>query len=100
MENGEALELADQLFMEHLAERRARANQVLLVAELAEHYILPAGAEVVHGKMVDALVEEVCRSVNLGHLPLAAVDIEEWKKDPGVFVQENAGEVLYRLRKS
>ena len=44
--------------------------------------------------------EEVCRSVNLGHLPLDAVDIEEWKKDPGVFVQENAGEVLYRLRKS
>lgn len=59
MENGEARELADQLLMEHLAERRARANQVLLVAELAEHYILPAGAEVVHGKMVDALVEEV-----------------------------------------
>lgn len=45
--------------MEHLAERRARANQVVLLAELAEHYVLPAGAEVVHGVMVDALVEEV-----------------------------------------
>lgn len=59
MENGDARELAERLLEEHLAERRARANQVLLVAELAEHYILPAGAEVVHGKMVDALVEEV-----------------------------------------
>lgn len=43
--------------------------------------------------------EEVCRSVNLGYLPLDAVDVEEWKKDPSVYVQENAGEVLYRLRK-
>ncbi len=43
--------------------------------------------------------EEVCRSVNLGYLPLDAVDVEEWKKDPNVYVQENAGEVLYRLRK-
>lgn len=42
--------------------------------------------------------EDVCRSVNLGHLPLSAVDIEAWKADPTVFVQENAGEVLYRLR--
>ena len=42
--------------------------------------------------------EEVCRSVNLGYLPLDAVDVEEWKKDPSVYVQENAGEVLYRLR--
>ena len=29
---------------------------------------------------------------------LDAVDVEEWKKDPSVYVQENAGEVLYRLR--
>ena len=43
--------------------------------------------------------EEVCRSVNLGYLPLDAVDVEAWKADPNVFVQENAGEVLYRLRK-
>ena len=43
--------------------------------------------------------EEVCRSVNLGYLPLDAVDIEAWKDDPSVYVQENAGEVLYRLRK-
>ncbi|MFV0453157.1 MAG: lactate racemase domain-containing protein [Propioniciclava sp.] len=42
--------------------------------------------------------EEVCRQVNLGHLPLEAVDVEAWKADPAVFVQENAGEVLYRLR--
>lgn len=44
--------------------------------------------------------EEICRQVNLGYLPLDAVDVEEWKKDPGIFVQENAGEVLYRLRKA
>ena len=44
--------------------------------------------------------EEVCRSVNLGYLSLDAVDIEAWKADPDVFVQENAGEVLYRLRRS
>ena len=42
--------------------------------------------------------EEVCRSVNLGYLALDAVDVEAWKADPDVFVQENAGEVLYRLR--
>ena len=27
------------------------------------------------------------------------IDVEAWKADPNVFVQENAGEVLYRLRK-
>ena len=43
--------------------------------------------------------EEVCRGVNLGYLPLDAVDVEAWKNDPSVYVQENAGEVLYRLRK-
>ena len=42
--------------------------------------------------------EDVCHQVNLGYLPLDAVDIEAWKTDPDVFVQENAGEVLYRLR--
>lgn len=42
--------------------------------------------------------EEVCRSVNLGYLPLDAVDLDAWKADPDVFVQENAGEILYRLR--
>ena len=41
--------------------------------------------------------EEVCRQVNLGYLPLDAVDLEAWKADPDVFVQENAGEILYRL---
>lgn len=41
--------------------------------------------------------EEVCRQVNLGYLPLDAVDLEVWKADPDVFVQENAGEILYRL---
>ena len=59
MEMRTARELADELLMEDLAERRARANKVVLVAELAEHYILPDGAEANHGVMVDALCEEV-----------------------------------------
>lgn len=41
---------------------------------------------------------EVCESVNLGYLDPDSIDVEAWKADPGVFVQENAGEVLYRLR--
>lgn len=41
--------------------------------------------------------EEVCRQVNLGYLPLDAVDVEAWKADPEVTVMENAGEILYRL---
>lgn len=42
---------------------------------------------------------EVCAQVNLGYLDPDSIDIEAWKADPGVFVQENAGEVLYRYRK-
>ncbi|MFP5416313.1 MAG: lactate racemase domain-containing protein [Actinomycetes bacterium] len=42
--------------------------------------------------------EEVCRQVNLGYLNPDDVDIEAWKGDPDTFVQENAGEVLYRYR--
>lgn len=43
---------------------------------------------------------EVCQQVNLGHLALADADFDAWNADPEVFVQENAGEVLYRLRTS
>lgn len=46
--------------MAHLAERRAKAEQTVLVAELAEAYILPSRAEEVYGPLVaDDLVENV-----------------------------------------
>lgn len=41
---------------------------------------------------------EICAQVNLGHLDLADADFDAWNADPNVFVQENAGEVLYRLK--
>lgn len=43
---------------------------------------------------------EVCEQVNLGHLELADANFDAWNADPDVFVQENAGEVLYRIRTS
>ena len=42
---------------------------------------------------------EICEQVNLGHLALEDADFDAWNADPDVFVQENAGEVLYRLRR-
>jgi nickel-dependent lactate racemase len=42
---------------------------------------------------------EVCEQVNLGYLAVEDADFEAWNADPDVFVQENAGEVLYRLKK-
>ena len=41
---------------------------------------------------------EICEQVNLGHLALEDADFDAWNADPDVFVQENAGEVLYRLK--
>lgn len=43
--------------------------------------------------------EDVCKSVNMGYLDPATVDLDELAKDPDVFVLPNAGEVLYRLKK-
>lgn len=41
--------------------------------------------------------QEICEQVNLGYLALEDADFDAWNADPTVFVQENAGEVLYRL---
>ncbi len=43
---------------------------------------------------------EVCEKVNLGYLDPDSIDIEAWEADPNVYVQPNAGEVLYRYRKN
>jgi hypothetical protein len=52
--------MADRLLAARLAELRAQADQTVLLAELAEQYILPRGAEETHGALVsDALIEEV-----------------------------------------
>ncbi len=45
-----------------------------------------------------AIPEEVCRSINVGYLDPATVDLAAYAADPTVFVVPNAGEVLYRLR--
>lgn len=45
-----------------------------------------------------AIPEEVCRSINVGYLDPASVDLAAYAQDPTVFVVPNAGEVLYRLR--
>ena len=41
--------------------------------------------------------QEICEQVNLGYLALEDADFDAWNADPTVFVQDNAGEVLYRL---
>jgi nickel-dependent lactate racemase len=41
---------------------------------------------------------EVCRSVNLGYLDPATVDVAAYSADPATLVVPRAGEVLYRLR--
>jgi lactate racemase len=48
--------------------------------------------------LATGIPEEVCRSVNLGYLDPATVDIAAYSADPGTLVVPRAGEVLYRLR--
>jgi nickel-dependent lactate racemase len=48
--------------------------------------------------LATGIPREVCERVNLGYLDPAAIDIAAAEADPDVFVQHNAGEVLYRLR--
>lgn len=42
--------------------------------------------------------QEMCERVHLGYLDPDSIDIEAWERDPDVFVQHNAGEILYRLK--
>jgi nickel-dependent lactate racemase len=43
---------------------------------------------------------EVCENVNLGYLSPEDIDLPALAADPDVFVQPNAGEILYRLRET
>jgi len=40
----------------------------------------------------------IVEAANVGYLLPAEADLEAWRADPDIFVQPNAGEVLYRLR--
>jgi hypothetical protein len=41
----------------------------------------------------------VCRSVNLGYLDPATVDLNAFAADPGTMVVPRAGEILFRLKR-
>jgi nickel-dependent lactate racemase len=47
--------------------------------------------------LATSIPREMCEQVHLGYLDPASIDLAEWESDPDVFVQHNAGEVLYRL---
>ncbi|MGW0231810.1 lactate racemase domain-containing protein [Actinopolymorpha singaporensis] len=48
--------------------------------------------------LATGLDEQRTRALNLDYLDPAAVDAEEWARDPETLVVPNAGEVLFRLR--
>jgi nickel-dependent lactate racemase len=48
--------------------------------------------------LATGIAEDVVRSVNLGYLDPASVDLDAWRADPGALVVPDAGEDLYRLR--
>jgi len=48
--------------------------------------------------LATGIAESTVRSVNLGHLDPAVLDLEECEADPDTLVVHDAGEVLYRLR--
>jgi hypothetical protein len=48
--------------------------------------------------LATGIPEEVVRSINLGYLDPAAVDVAGFDADPDTLVVPDAGEVLYRLR--
>jgi nickel-dependent lactate racemase len=48
--------------------------------------------------LATGIPEEVCRSVNLGYLDPATVDVPAFDADPDTLVVPRAGEVLFRLR--
>jgi nickel-dependent lactate racemase len=50
--------------------------------------------------LATGIPEDVVRAANLNYLDPAAVDLDEYRADPGTFVVPQAGEVLYRLRSS
>ncbi len=48
--------------------------------------------------LATGIPEDVVRSVNLGYLDPASMDLADYEADPDTFVEPHAGEVLYRLR--
>jgi len=42
--------------------------------------------------------KELCDKMNVGYIDPDTIDIEEWRRDPGTKVVDNAGEVLFRLK--
>ncbi len=51
--------------------------------------------------LATSIPEDVCRSVNLGYVDYRSINIPEWKanQNGGLLVVENAGQLLYRLKK-
>jgi nickel-dependent lactate racemase len=48
--------------------------------------------------LATGIPEDVCRSVNLGYLDPASVDVAGFEADPETLVVPDAGEILFRLR--
>jgi nickel-dependent lactate racemase len=48
--------------------------------------------------LATGIPEDVVRSVGLGYLDPASVDLEDFQRDPDTLYVEKAGEILYRLR--
>jgi nickel-dependent lactate racemase len=48
--------------------------------------------------LATGIPEDVVRSINLGYLDPADVDVQAWAADPDTLVVPQAGEVLFRLR--
>lgn len=50
--------------------------------------------------LASSIPEESCREVNLGFKDYRSINLDEWRtrRETDVFVAENAGQVLYRLR--
>jgi len=51
--------------------------------------------------LATGIPESVCRSINLGYLDPATINLDEWRgrESEGVLVVPRAGEILYRLQK-
>jgi lactate racemase len=51
--------------------------------------------------LATSIPEDVCRSVNLGYVDYRSINIPEWKSNQNgdLLVVENAGQLLYRLRR-
>ena len=59
------------------------------------------GQETLRMKIVLAskLSEERCKAINLGYMDPNTFDLKNYENDPDTLVIQDAGEVLYRLKK-